>query len=180
MKYYGKLSMYKIIGAKGSIKDINKFINMISSFSKKHEIILQVFDADLIYGKNHLLSSIYHALRAIERKKNSTNSLAMEIMLYASGERQLKLAIPKMGIKNNTKNIALLLINRRNINIQISDNLINDLLEFISFKRCDSVLVGNEKTLIKFGINKNEIKTISKKNHQNLVIEKVALVDINK
>jgi len=172
--------MYKIFGAKGSIDDTNNFIDKITVFSKKKNILIQVFDADLIFGKNHVITSINHALRAIERKKNTTNSVAMEILLYASGERQLKLAIPKMGIKYNTNKIAFILLNNINSDINISNNLIDELLGFLSLTRCDDVLNGNEKTLKKFGIDKNEIKTITKNNYEKLVIEKIALVDIIK
>ena len=52
-----------------------------------------------------MISAVEHAIRAFERKTNTTNSLEKEIILYASGERQLKLAIPKIGIKKgNVKN----------------------------------------------------------------------------
>lgn len=172
--------MYKIFGGKGLIDDVNNFIDKITVFSKKKDIVIQVFDADYIFGKNHIITSINHALRAIDRKKNTTNSVAMEILLYASGERQLKLAIPKMGIKYNTNKIAFILLNKINSDIKILNNLIDELLEFLSLTRCDDVLNGNEKTLKKFGIDKNEIITITKNNYEKLVIEKVALVDIFK
>jgi KEOPS complex subunit Cgi121 len=175
-----KIDMYKIFGGKGLIDDVNNFIDKITVFSKKKDIVIQVFDADYIFGKNHIITSINHALRAIDRKKNTTNSVAMEILLYASGERQLKLAIPKMGIKYNTNKIAFILLNKINSDIKILNNLIDELLEFLSLTRCDDVLNGNEKTLKKFGIDKNEIITITKNNYEKLVIEKVALVDIFK
>jgi tRNA threonylcarbamoyladenosine modification (KEOPS) complex Cgi121 subunit len=171
--------MYKIFGAKGLIKDKKKILNKISIFSEKNDIIIQVFDADLIYGKNHLISSIKHAQRAIKRGKNTTNSLAMEIILYASGDRQLKLAIPKMGLKDDINKTAFIILNKNN-NYKNINNLIEELLKLLSLKRCDNVLNGNEETLKKFGIYKNEIKTISKKNFENLIIEKIALVDILK
>jgi len=164
--------MYKIFGAKGLIDNTDKFLDKITIFSKKNDCIIQVFDADLIFGKNHIITSIDHALRSIEQKKNTTNSIAMEIMLYVSGERQLKLAIPKMGIKNYTKKIALILISN---NIKITNNFIDEFLKFLSLKRCDAVLNCNEKKLNKFGIDENEIKTISKNNYEKLVIEKVAV-----
>jgi len=167
--------MYKIFGAIGLIKDSDVFLKKINEFSNINNLKIQVFDANLIFGKNHIVTSINHALRSIENNKHTTNSIEMEIMLYASGERQLKLAIPKMGIKKNTKNIAFILI---------SDNITNDiikkLLKFLSLERCDRVLSINGKKLEKYGINKKEIKTVSSDNYEKLIIEKVALVDIIK
>ena len=91
--------MLKIIGAKGDIQDVDNFLKKVESFAQNHNIIIQAINADLIYGKNHLISAVEHAVRAMDRKTNTTNSLEMEILLYASGERQLKIAIPKMGVK---------------------------------------------------------------------------------
>jgi tRNA threonylcarbamoyladenosine modification (KEOPS) complex Cgi121 subunit len=101
----------------------------------------------------------------------------MEILLYASGERQLKLAIPKMGIKKNTKKIAFILISKKD---HISNYLIQKLLNYLSLKRSDDVLNIDEKNIKKFGINEKEIKTVSTDNYEKLIIEKVALVDIIK
>ena len=78
--------MIEIIGAKAMIESIDGFLEKISSFEKKYNVEVQVFDADLIYGKNHLQSAYDHAKRAFENNKNSTNSLAMETLLYAAGE----------------------------------------------------------------------------------------------
>ena len=90
----------KIVSAQGTIQDIDSFLQQVLSFSQENKIVIQAFNADVIYGKNHLASAVEHAVRAMKRKTNTTNSLAMEILLYASGERQLKLAIPKMGVKS--------------------------------------------------------------------------------
>lgn len=167
--------MYKIFGAIGLIKDADIFLKKINEFSNKNNLKIQVFDADLIFGINHIITSINHAVRSIKNNKQTTNSIEMEIMLYVSGERQLKLAIPKMGIKKNTKNIAFILISDN-----ITNDIIKELLNFLSLKRCDSVLSSNGKNLKKFGINEKEIKTVSADNYEKLIIEKVALVDILK
>jgi hypothetical protein len=47
-------------------------------------VYLFVFDANVIFGEKHLISAVEHAVRAIDRKTNTTNSLEMEILLYAS------------------------------------------------------------------------------------------------
>ena len=115
--------MIEIFGAKGNIQDIDNFLKEIGSFAKKHNIIIQAFDADLIFGKNHLISSVNHAVRSIDRKTNTTNSLEMEILLYSSGERQLKLAIPKMGVKDGETRVAFVFVG-----VKASKQLIDDFL----------------------------------------------------
>ena len=167
--------MMKVVGAKGNIQDVDSFLKQIISFTKKHNFVIQVFNADLIYGKNHLISATEHAFRAMKQKTNTTNSLAMEILLYASGERQLKLAIPKMGIKKGNNNIAFVFTNSN-----ISDRIVNDVLKQLDLERDDKVLEGDVNTLKNFGLNKKEIETLREDKYGHLILEKVALVDIIK
>jgi tRNA threonylcarbamoyladenosine modification (KEOPS) complex Cgi121 subunit len=172
--------MYKIFGARGSINNVEKFISKLDEYSNKKRVEIQVFNADLIFGKNHLISSYQHALRAWERKKNTTNSFKMELLLYASGERQLKLAIPKMGIKKGRNNIAFIMFNIPNNKFQFNDNLVVDFLRYLSLKRNDEVIYGDFETLKKFGISQKELETITKKEYEKIIMEKVAIVDIIK
>jgi KEOPS complex subunit Cgi121 len=169
--------MLKIIGAKGNIKDVDKFLKQISIFAKDNKLIIQAFDANVIFGEKHLISAVEHAVRAIDRKTNTTNSLEMEILLYASGERQLKLAIPKIGVKKGEVNIALVFFNKTR---RLLDILIEEFLEQLSLIRDDKVLDGNIETLKKFGLNENEIKTVTKAKYGDLILEKVAMVDVIK
>jgi tRNA threonylcarbamoyladenosine modification (KEOPS) complex Cgi121 subunit len=173
--------MIRIFGAKGNINNVNIFLEMIIDFEQKHDITIQVFNADLIYGKNHLFSSVEHAIRAINNKSNTTNSFAKEILLYASGERQLKLAIPKMGVRKGYGNIAFVFVSDDDKTIgRIADHLIDEMLGLLSFNRNDRILEGNRETLRNFGIDENEIETVKKANYASLILEKVAMVDIIK
>jgi KEOPS complex subunit Cgi121 len=170
--------MIKIIGAKGNIKDIDVFLKKVEDFSNKNNITIQSFNADLIFGKDHIISAVEHAKRSIERKTNTTNSLEKEILLYTSGDRQLKLAIPKMGVKKGRANIAFVFVN--NENSEISNKITNDFLNSLNLKGDDNVLEGNRETLRKFGIKDNEIETVTKEKFGFIILEKVAMVDILK
>jgi KEOPS complex subunit Cgi121 len=170
--------MIELIGAKGKIKDVDDFLEKISIFAKENNVIIQTFDADLVFGKNHIFSAFEHAVRAIDRKTNTTNSLEKEILLYASGERQIKLAIPKIGVKLKNEKIVFIFINNEKTNV--SKNIIKNFLDMLCLVRDDNVIKGDEKTLIRFGINKNEIKTVTKDKYADLILEKVAMVDIIK
>ncbi len=173
--------MIKIAGAEGDIQNVDSFLKNIESFEKDHDVVIQAFNANLIFGEKHLISAVEHAIRAIKRKTNTTKSLGMEILLYASGERQLKLAIPKMGVKKGKNSVAFTLVNRIGENdVKISDNLITELLKGLSLKRNDKVLEGSSKTLKKFGISDDEVGTVTKDKYGNIILEKVAMVDIIK
>lgn len=169
--------MIKIVGARGNIQNIDSFLQKIQSFSQKKQVYIQVFNADLIFGKNHIISAVKHAKRSIENKTNTTNSFEMEILLYASGERQLKLAIPKMGIKEENAKIVFTFVKEKGA---ITDDLIIEILELLYLKRDDNIIEGDEDTLKRFGINKTELETVSKDKYEDLILEKVAMVDIIK
>ncbi len=174
--------MIEVIGAKGSIQDMDLFFKQILNLSKEYKIVIQVIDADIVYGKNHLISASEHAVRAFGQKKNSTNSLAMEILLYASGERQIQRAIQKVGIKKGKINIALVFADevQKEENGKVSDTIVGKILEALNLIRDDKVLEGDIDTLRKFGITPQELMTIPKNKHGNIILEKVAMVDVIK
>ena len=83
--------------------------------------------------------------------------------------------------KGGKANIAVVIVNEfEGINEKISDHLIYELLKLLSLNWDDKVLDGNMDTLMKFGIRENEIKTVTKSKYGDLILEKVAMVDIIK
>ena len=174
--------MTRIIGAKGNVYDIDYFLKKILALSEEFKITIQAVDAELIYGKNHLISASKHAQRAFEQRKNSTNSLAMEILLYASGERQIQKALQKIGVKKGNIPIAFIFMNRFGYEAkgEISDEIIEKILATFDLKRDDKVLEGDINTLKKFGITKTELNALPESKYGDIILEKVAMVDVIK
>ena len=170
--------MLRIFGAKGKIEIVEDFFKKIDEFSVKYELVIQVVDADYVFGKNHLKSAVNHAQRTFLNHTNSLNSLPLELLLYVSGERQVQKAINKIGINKSTENVAFIIISKDKIDI--SNQIIDEIISFFKLKRNDKVLEGDLDTLKKFGIKKDEIETISTDKYGDLILEKVALVDIIK
>ncbi len=173
--------MIKLVGAKGNIQDIDLFLKEILSLADEYDIVIQTMDADWIYGKNHLISATSHAKRAIEQKNNSTNSLSMEILLYASGERQIQKAIKNIGVKKGKGNIAFVFTNKDNYEIEkISEEIIEKVLAIFDLEQDDKILEGDSNTLKKFGITKKELNTLPESKYGDIILEKVAMVDVIK
>jgi KEOPS complex subunit Cgi121 len=168
----------KIIGAKGKIQDINSFLKKIITLSNRYDMVIQVVNADFVYGKDHLFSAVEHTIRSFKNQMNSLNSLSLEMLLYASGERQIQKAIEKIGIKNGNQKIAFIFIRERNG--KISDDEVEHVLSSLNLKRNDKVLEGDVDTLKRFGITEDELSTIPESKYGDLLLEKVALVDIIK
>lgn len=172
--------MIKIVGARGNIQKIEDFIKNVNNFSEKNGIIIQIFDARMIFGKNHLISSVEHAIRSINNGTDTTNSLEKEILLYSSGERQIKIAITKMGIKKNTNKFAIVFLLKNIEILKKIENLISEFLNKNNLQKDDEVLEGDVNELINYGIDERELHTVGEKNWIGLIFEKVAMVDIMK
>jgi KEOPS complex subunit Cgi121 len=174
--------MITIIGAQGTITDIDVFLSKLQEFSADENLIIQAFDAQVVYGVDHLLSAIQHAQRAFYHGTNATNSLPLEILLYAAGERQIHKAIKKLGVKQGKQQIAFILVDerKRNMNAKTDDDVIKRLLRLFHLTHDDTILEGNRDTLKRFGITDQEIRTLPENKYGDLILEKVAMVDIIK
>ena len=133
------------------------------------EILLM--DADVILGKVHIESALEHASRAFERGTNVASTRMLEVMLYASGERQLSSAIGKMGIKAATTRVAV---------VNSGQSRQAEVFESLAIERDDRVLEGDTSKLAAFRIPQEEIESVGKEKACDLVLERVARVDLLK
>lgn len=153
--------MLSIIGAKfpkDAKCDPDLIIKAAEEFSKKNNCAIQILDASMIVGREHLNSAILHAQRAFENKTNAARSLPVEIARFASGERQISAALSKIGISEKTKTLAI---------VAIGNCSLGDLLENIGAERDDSVIDAAPGKLKKWRIKEKEE-----------ILGRVALVEI--
>ncbi len=163
----------RFAGAEGRV-EAQTALKVAEDFSKKWKLEIVLLNADLVFGKEHLLSAYEHAKRAFASGTNKSKSMGKELILYAAGERQISKAIDKMGIRDGLRNVAIVLIGK-STNAQMSK-----LLSSLNMKRNDDVILPKEKNLQAFGISKEEMGTVPKEKRSKLVLEKVALVDLLK
>ncbi len=71
---------------------------------------VQFFDADLVATWQHLYFAVLNALMAFKNKRNISKSVAVEVVLYASAQRQITKAIDHIGVKCNSSNVAAVII----------------------------------------------------------------------
>ncbi|MFO8077689.1 MAG: KEOPS complex subunit Cgi121 [Thermoplasmatota archaeon] len=169
-----------IIAGSVFIVDVDRFMQKIQEISKRNQIIIQAFNADMICGKNHIYSAATHAIRAEKQNSKATHSLAMELLLYAAGERQVKHALQKMGITQGKSNIALVIINLQRKTKNLIDQCIESLIDQFNIQLDDSVITCSTKKIKNFGITDQQLKTLSEEKYEYLVLEQIAQVDIIK
>ena len=173
-----------IVGYKNvQIKNINEFFE---HFRKENEgVSIQFFDAKHLAGPQHLYFAALNALNAFKKKTPISNNLAVEALLYASAQRQIKKAVKMLGIKKGSKEVAILIMTE---NRHKTSKYLRQITKIIQGERDDNVLeltdkkIGNIKKL--FGISdlefeaKLEKKGLEKEALIDLVIERMALLGI--
>jgi tRNA threonylcarbamoyladenosine modification (KEOPS) complex Cgi121 subunit len=165
----------RIIGCRGKVDSVDEFIQQARDFLSDHgtqdATTLQFIDADFVLGKEHILMAVEYAQRAFERKENISSSLGIEILIYAAGEPQINNAIKKIGLKDGNEKVAV-----------IMDEGLDEktLLSVLNLQRDDDVLTFEEYKLKKIGIDEIEFSAVKKDSVLDLVLERVAMVDVKK
>ncbi len=90
------------------IRDIESLFEAVRD--KVKDAYVQFFNADLIASQEHLFFAALNALKAFESKTNISNSLAVETLLFASAQRQIKRAVELIGIKPESSRVAVLVV----------------------------------------------------------------------
>lgn len=127
-----------------------------------------VVDGDMVFGEDHLASALAHAERASSEGRNASDSIAMETLLYASGERQLSSAIRKMSVGDATERVVVAVVRGRYSPGE-------------GWRRLGpSEGAPDPSRLKRFGITEKELSTVAQDRRSELVLERVAAVDILK
>ncbi len=161
------MSDFQIVGAKGHISDPRKAVERLQLLPDGSVLAL---NADLICGVEHLQSAVEHALRSFDQQRNACNTITMECLLYASGERQISKAQEKMGMRKGMERLALVLFGPD----------VEDVLKALELVRDDSVLEASVEKALRFGVDKGEMDALGPERASDLVLERVAFVDILK
>ena len=156
----------QIVGARGAPGDPARRLATLKALGE-----VQLLDARLVCGRDHLVSAAEHAERAMREHRNVARSLAVEFVVYASGERQIADALTKMGIRDDTTQFAVVVFGGEDP---------ADVLRSLSFTRDHAVLESSPAKLRAFGLTDAELASVPPERAADLVLERVALVDLLK
>lgn len=177
----------KYIGITGfrnvKIEDAKGFLDSIRK--KTEGVSVQFFNANLIAGPEHLYFAALNALKAFESNLNISNSLAVETLLYASAQRQIRKAVELLGIKAESSEVAVLVLAETEAKVRETLEAISEFIQGIPDD--DVTELSDEKIeMIRelFGISELELeaklekKGFEKEALKNLVMEHMALLAI--
>lgn len=108
IKHIEEFGVYLAITAYKNVKieNVEEFIQ--KARKEAGNVTIQFFDAKYVAGYEHLYFAALNALTAFKNGLNISKNLAVEILLYAAAERQIRNALELLGIKENTASIAVI------------------------------------------------------------------------
>jgi KEOPS complex subunit Cgi121 len=131
-----------------------------------------MFDAEKIAGLNHIRSAIQNASRSFACGKPAARTLAMEILLCASGQRQCSLA-SRFGLHSG-ENVLFVAI------IDGDTELAQKLLNKIVVPKVHGKTASRATLMKEFGITEEELAVVGEERIEELVIERTALMNVYK
>jgi len=160
---------FKFVGVTGfrNIKpfNIDKLLGKITRLRNEKNVTIQLFDSDLIATWEHLFFAALHGVQAFLYSRNISKSLAIESLIYASGQRQIKLAVKVLGLKPKTKNCALLLIGTSPDEIEsVAEEVFRDLGGRLDLSVLDIDELKFNRIKTTFDISDIEIETLISNN----------------
>jgi KEOPS complex subunit Cgi121 len=163
-----------------SVKDAEEFVKA-SREATPQMASVQFFDADLVATWQHLYFAVLNALAAFKNERNISKSLAMEVMIYASAQRQIRKALQLIGVKSASVNVAVVIVGVNPDSVRAAVSVVS---KRVGVEPDETVLeLTREKTRSirkAFGINAEEFEAVDEKDAAqalvNLVIERTALL----
>jgi KEOPS complex subunit Cgi121 len=145
-------------------------------------VAVQFFNADLVATWEHLYFAVLNALTAFRTKTNISKSLAVEIMLYASAQRQIRKAIDLLGVKHSYGDMAVVPAGE---NAEAVEAEVTSVSKRFCREPDDQVLglssIKAQNIRRAFSITQKELAVVAKKDNMeralvDLVVERMALL----
>jgi len=161
---------------------VEEFLEELRRKSPATEV--QALRPDRVAGAEHLFFASLNALNAFKQKTNLCKGLPMEILLFASAQRQIKSAIEIVGLKESPRRIALVAVSKDRGKLE---NLVGTVLSLTKGKENEGVLDSWSRTKIEalkkvYSISERELatttpgKTSIEKALKNSIIERMAIL----
>lgn len=151
-----------------SVDDVRKIIAKVNDVADKTNSTVVLFDAEKTAGTKHIESAVFHAKRSFANGRGIARSLSMEILVYASGQRQCSIA-SKFGLHEGDNSLYVLILGGDTPRAkEMMDSIVSE---------CPPFALNEARLKETFGITDDEMEAAGKTKLVELVIERVALVD---
>ncbi len=155
------------------VSGISRFLSGLRAVATAHSTRIICFNADMVAGRAHVEAAMERALRSVRAGTAISSSLEMEALLYASGSRQCSTA-ERFGIHEGE--------NRAYVCLCPPDvAAVRDLPVLMEFVDEDWETLSDQKMerlREAFGITAGELQAAGPGRFRDLVLERVALLEV--
>ena len=166
---------YEIRQARTIIEDRNAFLRKIQEIARLYSIHIVCFDASKMAGLDHAKAAIQHAQRSFFSAKPISNSFEMEALLFAAGSRQCQVAA-SFGFHEGENSLFVCIC-------PVNECVWTDLSCFMHFVDLpfDDMTPEKEARLASlFNITQEELEVVGRDRIKDLILERIALLSINR
>ena len=157
------------------LADPARFISHIRVIAERNRCHVVCIDAEKVAGKEHVERAVKHALRSWGRGQATASNLEMEVLLYTAGTRQTGIA-REFGAHAGTNRLYFCFF-------PPSENAIREVGACISYtdESWDGIDSAKQDRLMAlFGISRAEVEAVGEGRFRDLVLERVALLEVYK
>ncbi|MDD1671972.1 MAG: KEOPS complex subunit Cgi121 [Methanomicrobiales archaeon] len=166
---------FEVKGGYAEIFDVDEFLRAIRAIGIARACRVVCLDADRLAGTPHAVAAVIHAMRAWDRRSGIADSIEMEILCYASGSRQCS-AAQTFGIHRGSNRLYIAVFPPK-------QGAVKDLQKLVTFTNdCWDELTGEKRRRLGelFHITSLELAAAGEEKFRELVLERVALLDVYK
>lgn len=159
-----------------TVPDIHEYLQELHVIGTQCECSFICFNRHVIAGRKHVTAAVMHALRSFHSGNQIARSIEVESLLFAAGTRQTGLIGP-FGIHNGFNECYLCIV-PRNDN---AEGKIRTLMEFADDENWEEISLEKVENLQKlFSITREELQVTGNNRLQDLILERVALLAVNR
>jgi tRNA threonylcarbamoyladenosine modification (KEOPS) complex Cgi121 subunit len=148
-----------------------ELVARLREVAKESEALVAILDADAVAGERHLLSAWAHLGRSRSRGAARLRDRAAELVLYVAGDDQLPRALAKVGVGPGTERFVVAVERPLDpAGLLPRFGLVTDPQAYPR--------PTTEALLERLGIDAADRSTVPPSGWEGLVLEKVALVDL--
>jgi len=158
-----------------TIRNRAAFLERLREIARRYNTRIVCFDAEKLAGRVHAEAALRHAHRAFAEGSAISNSFEMEALLYAAGSRQCSVAV-SFGLHDGENHLYVCCC-------PAPEGIWKELAAHMLFGGEPGEILSPEKTarlLALFDITPDEIAAVGRDRIVDLVLERVAMLEVNK
>lgn len=164
---------YEIRAAISTIEDRTAFLHTLRTIAETCDTHIICFNADMLAGMCHAHTAMFHSVRSFNKGTMVSKTLEMEALLYAAGSRQCSLAA-QFGVHAGKNNLYVCCY-------PTSEKVWDALSSVICIVEDSLSSIDSEKKIYLmdlFGITQDELATTTGDRIIDLVLERIALLEV--